>query len=45
MEGSQLQLFEETVARWSTQAGANITIPNLWLYGLALARMIYGNVF
>jgi len=43
--GTQLQLFEETVARWSTQAGGNISIPTLWMYSVALARLIYGNVF
>jgi hypothetical protein len=45
MEDSQLQMFEETVARWSAQEGASISIPSLWLYGLALARLIYGNIF
>lgn len=45
IEGTQLQLFEETVAHWSTQAEGNISIHNLWLYSVALARLIYGNVF
>jgi len=45
MEDSQLQIFEETVACWSAQEGASISIPSLWLYGLALARLIYGNIF
>jgi len=45
IEDGQLQVFDETVARWSTQQGPNISIPTLWLYGLALARLIYGSDF
>ncbi|KAF8955021.1 hypothetical protein BDZ97DRAFT_1675362 [Flammula alnicola] len=45
LEDSQLQFFEATVGQWSAQAGPTITIQSLWVYSLALARLVYGNIF
>jgi hypothetical protein len=41
----QLQLFQNSLEQWMGVAGDNATAESLWVYGLALARQIYGSNF
>jgi len=38
-------IFDTTLATWIAAEGPNTSIPSLWVYGLALARTLYGNIF
>ena len=45
MPEDQLQPFQNSLEQWMDVAGDNAAVESLWVYGLALARQIYGNNF
>ena len=45
MPEDQLQLFQNSLEQWMDVASDNAAVESLWVYGLALARQIYGNNF